>query len=80
MTETGVLATLTKASDIKSDKLAYESIGSVIPYLELKIVDSKTNQILPRNTDGEMCLRGFNVMRGYLDDPEKTADAIDSNG
>jgi fatty-acyl-CoA synthase len=81
MTETGVLASLTRADDAKkSEKVAYESIGQVIPYLELKIVDPNTKQIVERNVDGEMCLRGFNITRGYYDDPKKTAEAIDSNG
>jgi fatty-acyl-CoA synthase len=81
LTESGSIGSMTRASDIEiSEKFAYESIGQCLPFVELKIVDPKTNQIVVRNVDGEICLRGFNIMKGYLDDPKKTAEAIDANG
>lgn len=36
--------------------------------------------MVPHNTDGELCIRGYNIMKGYWDEPVKTAEAIDSNG
>jgi fatty-acyl-CoA synthase len=81
MTETGVLASLTNANDKNvSEKFAYESIGRVIPFLEQKIVDPNTGRIVPINEPGEMCFRGFNIMRGYLEDTEKNAESFDSSG
>ncbi len=44
----------------------------------MKIVD-QNNQIVPHNTDGELCFRGYGVMKGYWDEPEKTAETIDSD-
>jgi fatty-acyl-CoA synthase len=81
MTESGCIGSITRASDIqKSEKLAYETIGQGLPLVEAKVIDPKTGQIVPRNVDGELCLRGFNIMRGYYDDPVKTTEAIDEHG
>ena len=48
-----------------------------LPHTEIKIVD-ELGQIVPRDTPGELCTRGYCVMRGYWDDPERTAKEIDS--
>ena len=80
MTETGCAGILTKASDINvSEKVAYESIGRNV-INEVKIRDPLTNQIVPRNTDGEICIKGYSIMREYYDEPEKTKETIDKNG
>ena len=50
-----------------------------MPFTEVKIVDSE-NKLLPVNTDGEICLRGYNVMKGYWEEPKKTAETIDQHG
>ena len=58
MTESGVIGSLTRVNDIKkSEKFAYETIGQGLPFVELKVID-KENQIVPRNVDGELCIRG----------------------
>lgn len=81
MTETSLCATLTTATDVnRSHKFAYESVGRPLPSTEVKIVDPKTKQILPLNTDGELCIRGYNMMKGYWDEAEKTKETIDENG
>ena len=81
MTESSGAATLGQVEDIeKSEKFAYESIGQPIPFVEIKIVNPKTNEMLPRNEDGEVCVRGYNLMKGYLDEPAKTAETIDKDG
>ena len=81
MTETGSVGSVTKYDDIlKSEKFAYETIGQGFPHVEAKIIDPKTNKILPRNQDGELCLRGYNIMTEYWNDPEKTSESIDKNG
>jgi fatty-acyl-CoA synthase len=79
MTESGCAGGLTNTKDIEvSEKAAYESIGR--NFIELKIRDPETGQIVPRNTDGEICLRGYSIMPGYYDDEEKTKETIDRNG
>lgn len=50
-----------------------------MPFTECKVVDSE-NRIVPVNTDGELCIRGYNVMKGYWNEPVKTAETIDSSG
>jgi acyl-CoA synthetase (AMP-forming)/AMP-acid ligase II len=53
--------------------------GRAIPDVEVRCVDA-AGQELPRSQPGEIVVRGYNVMRGYFDDPEATADAIDRDG
>lgn len=77
LTESSAAATLCRAHH--EDKYILESIGEPLPYTELKIIDGD-NQIVPVNTHGEICIRGYNVMKGYWDEPVKTAEAIDKNG
>ena len=55
------------------------TVGRVQPHLECKVVDLEGNT-LPRGQTGELCTRGYSVMLGYWDDPEKTAEAIDAEG
>jgi len=55
------------------------TIGRVQPHLEVKIVDENGNTV-PRGKPGEVCTRGYSVMIGYWDDPEKTREAIDADG
>lgn len=79
MTESTCGGLLTNKTDKNfSEKAAYESIGR--NFLETKIRDPETNEIVPRNTDGEICLRGFSIMKGYYEDEEKTKSTIDKNG
>ena len=81
MTETSCTGTMTQSEDASiSDKFALESIGRPFPFVEVKVVNPKTNEILPRNEDGELCIRGYSVMKGYWDEPVKTAEAIDKHG
>ena len=48
------------------------------PHVEVKIVEPETGAIVARGATGELCTRGYSVMLGYWNEPEKTADAIDS--
>jgi fatty-acyl-CoA synthase len=52
----------------------------VHPHVEVKIVDPKTGQTVPRGIPGEQLTRGYSVMLGYWDDTEATAAAIDADG
>jgi len=53
--------------------------GRAMPDLEIEIVDANGEEV-PRGTTGELVVRGYSVMQGYLDDPEATAAAIDARG
>lgn len=80
MTETSMGESFTRYSDSESYKHAYESIGRPLPFTENKIINPDNGQILPLGTDGELCIRGYNIISGYWDDEEKTRQSIDKNG
>ena len=48
------------------------------PHVEIKVVDPVTGRTLPRGEPGELCTRGYSVMLGYWQEPEKTAEAVDA--
>jgi fatty-acyl-CoA synthase len=54
------------------------TVGRIHPHLECKIVSTESGEIVARGTQGELCTRGYSVMLGYWDNPEATAEAIDS--
>ncbi|KAG5406016.1 hypothetical protein IGI04_012135 [Brassica rapa subsp. trilocularis] len=54
--------------------------GTVIRNADMKVVDTITGVSLPRNKAGEICIRGDQLMKGYLNDPEATATTIDKDG
>jgi len=56
------------------------TVGKTQPHLEVKIVNPDTGQTVPVGTSGELCTRGYSVMHGYWEDPQKTAEAIDADG
>ena len=74
MTETGPLATQTLPDD--PVQLRVGTVGRPLPHTEIKLVDDK-GCIVPRGEPGELCTRGYCVMRGYWGDAERTADTID---
>ena len=74
MTETGPLSTQTSIDD--PVELRFGTVGRVLPHTEVKIVD-KDGHIVPPGTPGELCTRGYCVMREYWADPARTAKEID---
>jgi fatty-acyl-CoA synthase len=55
------------------------TVGRIHPHVEVKIVDLE-GRIVPRGERGELCTRGYSVMLGYWDEPEKTAEVLDAAG
>jgi fatty-acyl-CoA synthase len=78
MTETSPVSTMTFADDPIDKRVS--TVGTTLPYIEVKIVDPKTGEIVPRNTKGELCTRGYSVMLGYWDNEADTKLAIDAAG
>ncbi len=56
-----------------------ETVGRAMPWVEIKIVDD-AGHVVPVGQKGEICTRGYSVMQGYWNDPEKTAETIDASG
>jgi fatty-acyl-CoA synthase len=75
MTETSPVSTQTRADDSLDRRVS--TVGRTLPHLESKIVDPDTGLTVPRGAPGELCTRGYSVMLGYWDQPEKTAEVID---
>ncbi|WP_432477517.1 AMP-binding protein [Nocardioides sp. GXQ0305] len=78
MTETSPVSTQTRADDDLDRRTA--TIGRVHPHVEIKVVDPATGETVPRGETGEFCTRGYSVMLGYWEEPDKTAEAIDADG
>ena len=78
MTETSPVSTQTGADDTLEQRTS--SVGRVHPHVEIRIADPETNQPVPRGQSGEFQTRGYSVMQGYWQEPEKTAAAIDADG
>ena len=78
MTETSPVSTQTSTDDSVDHRVS--TVGQIQPHVESKIIDPMTGEVVPRGEGGEYCTRGYHVMLGYWNDPEKTADAIDADG
>jgi fatty-acyl-CoA synthase len=76
MTETSPVSTQTRADDSLERRVS--TVGRVGPHLEVKIVDPATGLTVPRGVPGELCTRGYSVMLGYWEQPDKTAEVIDA--
>src|SRR3984957_9079081 len=60
-------------------ELRVSTVGRIQPHLEVKIVD-RNGRVVPRGQAGELCTRGYSVMRGYWNDEARTREAIDAAG
>ena len=78
MTETSPVSTQTSTTDSVEHRVT--TVGRVLPHVESKLVDPDTGETVERGGEGEYCTRGFHVMLGYWNDPDKTAEAIDADG
>ena len=77
MTETSPVSTQTSVDDPLDRRVG--TVGRIHPHVEVKIVDDDGRIVAPGET-GELCTRGYSVMRGYWNDDEKTAESIDGAG
>ena len=78
MTETSPVSTMTREGDTLAQRT--ESVGRTMPHCESRIIDPLSGEVVPRGEIGELCTRGYVVMKGYWDQPDKTAEAIDAEG
>lgn len=75
MTETSPVSTMTRVDDDLRRRT--ETVGRVMPHLEVQVVDPATGLPVGRGETGELCTRGYSVMLGYWEQDDKTAEAID---
>jgi fatty-acyl-CoA synthase len=78
LTETSPGMTQTRIDD--SFDVRCSTVGSDYPHVEVQVIDPETGEICPVGVQGEMCCRGFNVMKGYYKNEAATAEVIDKNG
>jgi len=78
LTETSPVMTYTRIGD--DIRLRVETVGRALPHLEVKIIDPKTGETLPPGTQGEVCCRGYSVMKGYYNNEEATRKTITGDG
>ncbi|MFB6848562.1 AMP-binding protein [Streptomyces sp. NPDC056373] len=76
MTETSPVSLQTRRDDDLEHRTG--TVGRVLPHIEVKVVDPATGVTRPRGTAGELCTRGYSVMLGYWNEPEKTAESVDA--
>ena len=78
MTETSPASTMVRRDDTLEHRCG--TVGQPMPHTEIKIVDPRPSGRWPRGEPGEFRTRGYLVMSGYWDEPERTAEAIDAAG
>jgi fatty-acyl-CoA synthase len=76
MTETSPVSFQSSVDDSLENRIT--TVGRVHPHVEVKIVDAD-GEIVPLGVVGELCTRGYSVMKGYWDDPQRTAEVIDGD-
>jgi fatty-acyl-CoA synthase len=78
LTESSPVITQTTTDDPLERRVT--TVGRILPHTELKIVDPQSGATVPRGIPGELCTRGYNVMKSYYKNPEATRAAIDEDG
>jgi fatty-acyl-CoA synthase len=77
-TEASPLTHLTSPADSLERRVA--TVGRNLPHQEVKVIAPESGRTVPVGDVGEICFRGYHVMRGYYGDPKATAEAVDSAG
>ncbi|WIM68394.1 AMP-binding protein [Corynebacterium breve] len=78
MTETSPVSFQTRTNAPLDKRVT--TVGQIMPHLECKLVDEETGEPVALGEQGEILVRGYSVMKGYWEHPEKTAEAIDEDG
>lgn len=78
LTEASPVITQTRTDDSISQRT--RTVGAALPEIEVKIIDPDSGETLGVGQSGELCCRGYNIMKGYYRMPERTAEAIDGDG
>jgi fatty-acyl-CoA synthase len=78
LTENSPVMTQTTPDD--AFRYRVESVGRPLPGIEVRVADPETGEELPRGSQGEVICRGYSIMKGYYNNPEATAKAIDAGG
>ena len=78
LTETSPCISATRPSDSVEKKGT--TVGRLVPGVELKVIDPETGKNIPMDQVGELCVRGYSLMLGYLNDPKKTEETYTKNG
>ena len=78
LTEASPVITQTKTDDPL--ELRVTTVGKALPHTEVKIINPATGKIVPIGTTGELCARGYMVMKGYYNNPEASRQAIGADG
>ncbi len=78
LTEASPVMTFTRIDDDLRKRV--ETVGQALPHIELKVIDIDTGETVAPGIQGEVCCRGYNVMKGYYNNPQATTDAIDKDG
>jgi fatty-acyl-CoA synthase len=78
LTEASPVMTYTRIDDDLRKRV--ETVGQALPHIELKVIDIDTGEIVAPGIQGEVCCRGYSVMKGYYNNPQATTDAIDKDG
>lgn len=77
-TEASPGITMTRTTD--PIELRVTTVGKALPEVEVKIVDPATGETVEPGVQGELCTRGYHVMKGYYKNPDATAEVIDIDG
>jgi fatty-acyl-CoA synthase len=78
--QTEASPTITQTLNNDTFELKSATVGKPLPHTDVKIIHPQTGEVVPCGERGELCCRGYLVMAGYYNMPEKTAEAIDTDG
>ncbi len=78
LTEASPVMAYTRIGD--EFRLRVETVGRSLPHMEVKIIDLESGETLPSGSQGEVCCRGYNIMKGYYSNFEATKEAITEDG
>jgi fatty-acyl-CoA synthase len=70
------VSTQTRTDDSLDRRVS--TVGRAGPHLEVKVIEPETGRTVPRGMPGELCTRGYSVLLGYWEQPDKTAEAVDA--